>query len=398
MKKRIKIISLITSLCICLSLFTVGVFAVTQVSFGVTSSMSFTADGVYVKAEGNLKQGTSASSATVQAEPEGANYTYVGYSYTRLGSGTDPDVPDGSASVTNLVDASGAPNATWAIGDINFSNTLPVVVYEFTFTNYSEVDVEANITVTQGTGLQTLVAQNKVKITQGLSTVSMAKYDGTITSSQKATYKIVVELLSYTTSFPANTELSVNVNFEQGEYVEILDASAYPMLSFASNGDGTASVSSGTTTPAGSLVIPSYVLVDGEPCIVTEISASAFTFCTDITSVNIPDTIEKIGYNAFGFCEFSNVKLPSSLTSLSCNVFNYSIGMSIDMTSVNWENITSKIILVDGPFGSTEVTTITVANGEIDLAAEKIEPRFSLSLFRLTDGSITYTWSNSAWG
>ena len=116
MKKRIKIISLITSLCICLSLFTVGVFAVTQVSFGVTSSMSFTADGVYFKAEGNLKQGTSASSATVQAEPEGANYTYVGYSYTRLGSGTDPDVPDGSASVTNLVDASGAPNATWAIG------------------------------------------------------------------------------------------------------------------------------------------------------------------------------------------------------------------------------------------------------------------------------------------
>ena len=286
----------------------------------------------------------------------------MGYSYTRLGSGTDPDVPDGSASVTNLVDASGAPNATWAIGDINFSNTLPVVVYEFTFTNYSEVDVEANITVTQGTGLQTLVAQNKVKITQGLSTVSMAKYDGTITSSQKASYKIVVELLSYTTSFPANTELSVNVNFEQGEYVEILDESAYPMLLFTSNGDGTASVMMAAPfLHEESFKIPSKILIDNVEYSVTAIENEGPMY--GLKYLEIPDSISYISEGSFtGYEDLISVVF--SKNSKLKEIRELTFSECVNLQKIEFlDNSQLETIGPDAFFGCSSLSSITIPEG-----------------------------------
>ncbi len=380
MKKRIKIISLITTLCICLTLFTVGVFAVTQVSFGVTSSMSFTADGVYVKAEGSLKQGTNESSATIQAKPEGSNYSYVGYSYTRLGSGTDPDVPDGSASVTNLVDVNGDPNATWEIGNINFSNTLPVVVYEFTFTNYSDIDVEANITVTQGAGLQTLVTQGIVELTESSSTVTMSAYTGTITSSQKTTYKIVVELLSYTISFPENTTLSIDINFQKGK--PVLDESAYPMLAIFSNGDGTAVVQD-INYAYGNIVVPSKVLIDNVEHIVTSIGDGAFSelWLYEVIDITLPSTITYIGVEAFSYFGYLSM---------------------IDMTKVNLDNLTLGEHAFQGSGSNDELLTIKL---DSSVTLEKINEKFTFDVIgdameyniKIQTGSNSYTWNGNNW-
>ncbi len=60
MKKRSKIIALVTTLCLCLSLFVVGVLAVTSATFNVTSTLNFTADGVYVMVDGAFGGSSSA--------------------------------------------------------------------------------------------------------------------------------------------------------------------------------------------------------------------------------------------------------------------------------------------------------------------------------------------------
>ena len=64
MKNRSKIIALVTTLCLCLSLFVVGVLAATSATFNVTSTLNFTADGVYVMVDASLKQGADVGTAS----------------------------------------------------------------------------------------------------------------------------------------------------------------------------------------------------------------------------------------------------------------------------------------------------------------------------------------------
>ena len=140
MKKRSKIIALVTTLCLCLSLFVVGVLAATSAKFNVTSTLNFTADGVYVMVDASLKQGADVSSAAVLTEgaPTGQP-TFKAYSYPRA---SGQDYPNGEPSTTYFVNQSGVQADTWAIGDINYTSTNKVVVYEFTVSNYSPFEVQ----------------------------------------------------------------------------------------------------------------------------------------------------------------------------------------------------------------------------------------------------------------
>lgn len=132
--KRIKIVAIITSLCLCLSLFAVGVLSASQVNFSVISTLNFISEGVYVKAEGDIKFGNSYASAQVNG-----NYNYVGYSYEPIDKGTN-DLPDGSFPVGFIGD-----EASWNIGDLYFTSENTVIVYSFSFTNYSNFDVKVTI-------------------------------------------------------------------------------------------------------------------------------------------------------------------------------------------------------------------------------------------------------------
>ena len=189
MKKRSKIIALVTTLCLCLSLFVVGVLAATSAKFNVTSTLNFTADGVYVMVDASLKQGADVANAAVlsgEDKPTGRT-TYKAYSYPRA---SGQDYPNGQPSTTHFVNESGAQANTWAIGDINYTSTNKVVVYEFTVSNYSPFEVQGTV---EGVSeaLATYVEQGQLTI---------ATYTGTSSSSATAT-----DTPTYTFNIPART-------------------------------------------------------------------------------------------------------------------------------------------------------------------------------------------------
>ena len=189
MKKRAKIIAIVSTLCLCLSLFVVGVLSVSTTSLSVTSSLSFKSNGAFVMVDGELRQGATKESATLQSGAP-TSYTYKGYSYNCIGgTGADKDKPDGTASLENFVDASGAPNAPWAIGEINFTSELPVAVYHFTFTNYSAMMVIASVS----SNIQELNTDlaGKVSITESFESGStIDAYDGTTAKTTVYTIKV----------------------------------------------------------------------------------------------------------------------------------------------------------------------------------------------------------------
>lgn len=69
-----------------------------------------------------------------------------------------------------------------------------------------------------------------------------------------------------------------------------------------SSDDKTCEVGQPLTTYIGNIVIPSEVIYNGETWSVTSIGASAFSDCSGLTGITIPNTVTNIGNFAFSGC------------------------------------------------------------------------------------------------
>ena len=219
MSKRVRITAIVATLCVCLSLFVVGVLSATTATLNVTSTLRFEADGVYVMVDGKLKQGTA-----VDASDLTTSSTYTGYSYSRIGgSGTDQHAPDGSASSSTFLQADGTtPAGDWAIGEITFTSTNKVVIYEFTVNNYSGFEVQATITTNIAEELSDEIANNQLTLDTYKDDIKDTSPSFTfdipartsVTTPGSTTYKIVVTLTNFMSSILTN-EISMNFKFEE---------------------------------------------------------------------------------------------------------------------------------------------------------------------------------------
>ena len=91
---------------------------------------------------------------------------------------------------------------------------------------------------------------------------------------------------------------------------------------------------------SGALTIPPTVLYSNKTYAVTAIGNSAFSGCTGLTSVNIPNSVTAIGNDAFSGCTgLTSVNIPNSVTAIGNAAFYYCTGL----TSVNIPNSVTAI-------------------------------------------------------
>ncbi|MDR1404711.1 MAG: leucine-rich repeat domain-containing protein [Candidatus Methanoplasma sp.] len=115
-------------------------------------------------------------------------------------------------------------------------------------------------------------------------------------------------------------------------------------------------VSVGTLAFAGCTGLTSVDI----PSSVKNIGQSAFSGCTGLTSIEIPQGVESVEYGVFESCEnLRSVKMPSSVKTIGANAFNGCVSLrSVEMPS----SVTS----VGTAFsGCTELKTVTVTGGSL---------------------------------
>ena len=159
--------------------------------------------------------------------------------------------------------------------------------------------------------------------------------------------------------------LSVVLSTSALAYDVKIDGIYYNLISKAK----TAEVTSGEEKYSGDVVIPSSITVEGQEYTVTSIGASAFSLCSGLTSITIPNSVGSIGVQAFWYCTgLTSITIPNSVTYIGVYAFVGCTGL----TSITIPNSVTSIGA--GAFSNcSNLTSVTIPNSVTSIGVNVFE-------------------------
>ncbi len=131
-------------------------------------------------------------------------------------------------------------------------------------------------------------------------------------------------------------------------------------------------------TLSGTLTIPSTVNHNSEEYSVTDIGHCAFSCCTRLTSVTLPNGMKNIGYSAFKSCTgLTAISIPNSVTAIGDGAFSGCYSLK----SITIPDGVTRI----GNYTFAEcndLESITIPNSVTDLAENAFEDCYRINVLR----------------
>ena len=154
---------------------------------------------------------------------------------------------------------------------------------------------------------------------------------------------------------------------------------------FIKTADNAAEVRAKDPKYSGDIVIPPSVVYDGVTCNVILIANNAFSGCTSLTSITIPNSVTSIGDAAFSGCSsLTSITIPNSVTSIDGWAFQH----CTSLTSVTIPNSVTYISR-SAFYGCTSLTSVTIPNSVTSIGYQTFYGCTSLTSVTIPN-SVTY--------
>ena len=133
---------------------------------------------------------------------------------------------------------------------------------------------------------------------------------------------------------------------------------------------------------SGGLVIPSTISYNGTTYNVTSIRGSAFSGCSSLTSINIPESVTSIGDSVFiGCSSLTSINIPEGVTSIGGSAFS---GCSSLTSIVIPDGVTS---IGNSTFeGCSKLTSINIPEGVTSIGGYMFNGCSSLASINIPEG------------
>ena len=413
--KRIRLVALVSTLCVCLVLFATGVWAIAStVIFNLSGNLKFYPEGVYVELSGQVYRGDSESS--LQPITSDTRFTL------------DPQ--------TNFDNTAGEPSgnfpiSSWNIGGLPFAPQLRYIKIEVRVKNYSDFDIigtleltgavttNSNITITNSGSVYVNVGETKIyelifKLNDGAQEITEQDIEVSFNFSEA--------VINYTL-FEYETEDGLEATSETGTVIAGFNTTNYTsetaptiLIIPAHNENGDLLTIKSSAFNSSTLNSPIVILQNG----ITSIPDYAFRLCSKMISITIPESVTSIGDHAFWNCSgLSSLTIPESVTSIGDEAFRYcskltSISIPNGVTSIpsyafgSCSNLTSVIIPesvtnIDGSafYLCDSLTSITIPESVTSIGSSAFYGCSSLKYIHLLGNltsvySLSGTWQYSA--